>query len=154
MGALLGYLLTWTTYGTWLPGDERGWVDRQRTHGDVTEPPSVTLEAYSRQAMARAPFVMDTPMRIAVEDAIRRRCRDCQWLLHGLAVRTNHVHVVVTAAGQAPAKVMGVLKAAGTKALRNRSDQPCWTASGSKRYLRTPESLAAAARYILNQDHR
>jgi len=24
----LAYFLTWTTYGTWLPGDERGWVRR------------------------------------------------------------------------------------------------------------------------------
>jgi hypothetical protein len=24
----LAYFLTWTTYGTWLPGDERGWVER------------------------------------------------------------------------------------------------------------------------------
>ena len=24
----LAYYLTWTTYGTWLPGDERGWVWR------------------------------------------------------------------------------------------------------------------------------
>ena len=23
----LAYFLTWTTYGSWLPGDERGWVD-------------------------------------------------------------------------------------------------------------------------------
>jgi hypothetical protein len=22
----LAYFLTWTTYGSWLPGDERGWV--------------------------------------------------------------------------------------------------------------------------------
>lgn len=22
----LAFFLTWTTYGTWLPGDERGWV--------------------------------------------------------------------------------------------------------------------------------
>ncbi len=26
MGKMLGYMLTWTTYGTWLQGDERGWV--------------------------------------------------------------------------------------------------------------------------------
>ncbi len=26
----LGYFLTWVTYGTWLPGDERGWVEYQR----------------------------------------------------------------------------------------------------------------------------
>jgi hypothetical protein len=22
----LAYFLTWTTYGSWLPGDQRGWV--------------------------------------------------------------------------------------------------------------------------------
>ncbi len=26
MPEALAYFLTWTTYGTWLPGDERGWV--------------------------------------------------------------------------------------------------------------------------------
>ena len=25
----LAYFLTWPTYGTWLPGDERGWVEYQ-----------------------------------------------------------------------------------------------------------------------------
>ena len=25
LGEPLAYFLTWTTYGTWLPGDERGW---------------------------------------------------------------------------------------------------------------------------------
>ena len=23
----LAYFLTWATYGTWLPGDERGWIE-------------------------------------------------------------------------------------------------------------------------------
>jgi hypothetical protein len=26
----LAYFLTWPTYGTWLPGDERGWVEYRR----------------------------------------------------------------------------------------------------------------------------
>jgi hypothetical protein len=25
----IGYFLTWVTYGTWLPGDARGWVEYQ-----------------------------------------------------------------------------------------------------------------------------
>lgn len=24
----LALFLTWTTYGSWLPGDERGWVEK------------------------------------------------------------------------------------------------------------------------------
>jgi REP element-mobilizing transposase RayT len=26
----IGYFLTWVTYGTWLPGDARGWVEFQK----------------------------------------------------------------------------------------------------------------------------
>ena len=26
----LAYFLTWSTYGTWLPGDERGWIEHER----------------------------------------------------------------------------------------------------------------------------
>ncbi len=26
MAKTLGYMITWTTYGTWLQGDEKGWV--------------------------------------------------------------------------------------------------------------------------------
>ena len=29
MRDLLAFFLTWTTYGSWLPGDERGWVDNR-----------------------------------------------------------------------------------------------------------------------------
>jgi hypothetical protein len=26
MSKIIGYMVTWTTYGSWLPGDERGYV--------------------------------------------------------------------------------------------------------------------------------
>ena len=29
MEETLAYFLTWTTYGSWLPGDERNWVDKR-----------------------------------------------------------------------------------------------------------------------------
>jgi hypothetical protein len=28
----LGYMITWTTYGTWLQGDERGYVKNAKIH--------------------------------------------------------------------------------------------------------------------------
>ncbi len=33
----LAYFLTWSTYGTWLPGDERGWITH--TAGSSQTPP-------------------------------------------------------------------------------------------------------------------
>jgi hypothetical protein len=29
-GDPIGYFLTWVTYGTWLPGDARGWVQLEQ----------------------------------------------------------------------------------------------------------------------------
>src|SRR4029079_19211496 len=42
----LAYFLTWPTYGTWLPGDERGWVKRR--HGFQLPDPVKQLEASAR----------------------------------------------------------------------------------------------------------
>ena len=33
----LGYLITFRTYGTWLPGDERGFVDHARHVHNATQ---------------------------------------------------------------------------------------------------------------------
>jgi hypothetical protein len=41
------YFITWTTYGTWLPGDTRGW--RKTKQGD--QPPQPLLEAWCRNRM-------------------------------------------------------------------------------------------------------
>jgi hypothetical protein len=42
----LAYFITWATYGTWLPGDERGWVEYRR--GWQLPDPSLKVEAAAR----------------------------------------------------------------------------------------------------------
>jgi hypothetical protein len=39
----IGYFLTWVTYGTWLPGDARGWVEYR--HGWQFPDPPREIEA-------------------------------------------------------------------------------------------------------------
>ena len=39
----IGYFLTWVTYGTWLPGDARGWVEYR--HGWQLPDPPREIEA-------------------------------------------------------------------------------------------------------------
>jgi hypothetical protein len=43
----LAYFPTWTTYGAWLPGDERGWVEKP---GHFRAPDAQRQEA-ARQAV-------------------------------------------------------------------------------------------------------
>src|ERR1043166_311132 len=89
----LGYFLTWATYGTWLPGDERGWVEYHQ--GWKSPDPIRKLEAEAR--MAEDACVLDTEQRRLVEKTIEDHCRIRKWKLHAVNCRTNHSHVVVTA---------------------------------------------------------
>jgi hypothetical protein len=42
------YHILWTTYGTWLPGDARGWIKK----GDpYTQDPDPVLEQSARERM-------------------------------------------------------------------------------------------------------
>ena len=47
MGETNTYFITWTTYGTWLPGDRRGW--RKWNAGE--QQPCPLLEAWCRDRM-------------------------------------------------------------------------------------------------------
>ena len=114
----LAYFITFRCYGTWLPGDERGWTDRPVSAHDVplrSHHPG--LHPVAEEAMAESPFVLDGPRRGIVDAAIRDVCAHRGWTLHALNVRTNHVHLVVTA-DSAPEQVMTTLKAWSTRRLR------------------------------------
>ena len=151
----LAYLLTWTTYGTWLHGDVRGSVDRDhRRPGQQFAPPSVNRQHVHLSRLKHAPVRLDDAMRRLVHATIARHCEIRRWDLRALNVRTNHVHVVV-GAGQLPDVVMSQFKAWRTRRLReNRcigeSDDP-WTEGGSTRYLWDEAAARAAVEYVMEQ---
>ena len=67
----LAYFLTWTTYGSWLPGDQRGWVRRP----GVIEEPSPGLERYARQQQIEEKLTLSPIQRQIVEWTIADHCR-------------------------------------------------------------------------------
>ena len=150
----LAYFLTWATYGTWLPGDERGWIEYR--HGWKLPDPIRRLEAESR--MAEDACVLDAEQRRLVEKTIRDHCRIRGWELHEVNCRTNHLHVVVGADGH-PDDVRRQFKAWCTRRLkelqRKRScgtvgsvREDWWAQRGSRRYINDEESLEAAILYV------
>ena len=91
----LAYFITWTTYGAWLPGDERGWLERGSA---VIRPPDPELRAFAESAMMEEPVVLTQAQRELVESVIVKHCNIRKWILHARNVRPNHVHIVVSAA--------------------------------------------------------
>ena len=92
--SVLGYHITWTTYGTWLPGDVRGWV--QWGEWGI-KPPDSERERKAREHMVESAVVLTKDQRAIVELTIIDHCRIRGWTLHAVNARSNHIHLVVTA---------------------------------------------------------
>jgi len=147
----LAYFLTWPTYGTWLPGDERGWVDRG--HGFQAPNPGRKWEAAAR--LTDDDCQLDVQQRHLVEETIAGHCLFRGWTLHAVNCRTNHVHVVVTASAH-PDAVRTQFKAWCTRRLKELdvargvhiSREQWWAERGNKRYINDMASLEAAIQYV------
>jgi REP element-mobilizing transposase RayT len=152
----LAFFLTWTTYGSWLPGDERGWV---KWH-DGFQQPNERIRKAAAAKMVEAEIALDTEQRNIVEQTVTRHCEIRGWYLHAVNCRTNHVHVVVTAANYDPETVRDQFKSWCTRKLKERERQKgCnedvmrqhwWTEGGSQRSIDDEDSLEAAIEYVLD----
>jgi len=154
MGEPTGFLLTWTCYGTWLWGDERGSVDEN--HNAWATPllhTDAKRVAGLRRRMKHQPYHLSEAARQVVKDAIEDHCRRRSWDLLALNVRSNHVHAVVRFAGISPEAMIGDWKSWSTRGLREcglaRRTEPVWTKHGSTRYLWKERDLEPAIRYVL-----
>jgi REP element-mobilizing transposase RayT len=146
---MLAYLLTWTTYGTWLPGDRRTSKDRKRKRPLAPDP---VLERQMRVRMTHPALTLDGAQRRCVREAIEAYCKFKGWHLYALHVRTNHVHAVVGALGDAQ-RAIGGLKARATRLLREAGlvadTQPVWTSEGGDaRKLLDHDSVVGACDYV------
>ena len=148
----IAYFITFRTYGTWLPGDERGFGDRRHKEvGTSRRPADKSREAAARDRMKHQAVVLNDQARTIVEAAIRRRCDEAGWALHALEVRPTHTHALVSSALRA-GQVLSSLKAAATAALHNAdafsAEQPVWSRQGSTKYLWNELQAARVNSYI------
>jgi len=150
----LAYLISFRTYGTWLHGDERGATDR--FHNQYRSPhilPNITWQRYNQATLRAGPLILGPRQRRTIDTAIRETCRIRKWELLALNVRTNHVHVVVSAK-QIPERVLNALKANAIRDLRQSGlwTHPFspWADKGSNRNLWNERSIARAIDYVLN----
>ncbi|MDO8629335.1 MAG: transposase [Phycisphaerales bacterium] len=149
-----GFLITWTCYGTWLYGDERGSVDDDHNaFGTDLLRPDERRVAALRGRLTHPPYRLTQAAREIVTQTIEEHCRRRAWELLALNVRSNHVHVVARFADVAPEVMMGEWKAWSSRRLRQRGqaadDQPVWTRHGSTRYLWSADDLEPAVAYVV-----
>ena len=149
----IGYFLTCATYGTWLPGDSRGWVEYR--HGWQLPDRAREIEAAAK--MTEDACRLSEQQRDAVEKQIAETCRHRGWKLHAVNCRSNHVHIVVSAGSTRPKKIRADLKAWATRCLKQQFDatrENWWAERGSIRFLWDESSLEAAVMYVTEGQDR
>ncbi len=158
------WLLTWTTYGTWLPGDRRGFVCEVRddtnekvlhnTPGTPCDEDMPSLQVYATATMSEDAVWFDHEQAQLVADQLRETAAHRGWWILALAVMANHVHIVVGVPGDPePEKLLADFKSWATRRLKERcpGKERWWTQSGSKRAKKTPEAIRAAVVYVRDQ---
>ena len=146
-GDPIAFFLTISTYGTWLPGDARGWMERRR--GWQLPDPIRELEAKAR--MAEDACVLQPQQRLMVENQLEETCQYRGWVLLAKSCRSNHMHVVVGAHNVTPKKLRSDIKAWCTRRSKERSEtaRDCWwTERGSVRWVYTEEELERVIQYV------
>jgi len=149
----LAYFITFTTYGTWLHDRGQGSVNREHNlPGNPFLPANAKLKSARQGVMSKDPYLLDEPKRAVVLSTLLEVAKHRGWKLWAVHVRTNHIHIVVTA-NPKPEKVMADLKAWASRRLKESfgesPDRTRWTQQGSTKWLNSMEALEASIGYVV-----
>jgi REP element-mobilizing transposase RayT len=150
MSEAIGVLLTFTTYGTHLPGADTSSVSRtHRNWGSPTLAPNPGWRNQAVRLMTEPEFTLDPQDRSLVLNCIIDACAYRAW--HLFCVQRNHVHAILQT--DVPVeRALSYLKARATFVLKphHPDRQRFWTKHGSTRYLWDRTSVISALDYVMN----
>ncbi len=142
MGRTLATMVTMTTYGTWLRGDRRGWVDE-----GVTYPADPILEANDRQRMKHDVFLFVANDLVRIGEALGRALIDrLQQRILALTVQTWHVHFVIGATETEMGEVVKCAKDSARYLLQ--PGRPIWSDGHDKRFCFDQRAVCARVAYV------
>ena len=160
------WFLTWTTYGSWLPGDQRGFVGeavdedgQRRPHNEPHSPsamPSAALAQFSREQLVGPPILLNVSQADALLEQFLETTAYRRWLLVAVGIMRTHLHTVIGVTGDPkPEKILNDLKSYATRRLNQNGSRPVsetwWSRSGSKRKLAGEQDVEAVVEYIHRQ---
>lgn len=144
MAKTVGYLITWTTYGTWLQGDERGFVK----DGDIRKVNPVLNDNNIKKLKQKA-VLLNAEQRVIVREAIIEASRKLKQKIHAVAVCSNHVHIAAEYMDVEIGRIVNIYKNAGRAALKKGGfEGKLWTSGYDKRYCFDEESMQRRIGYV------
>ena len=146
-----------STYGSWLPGDPRGFRTRHhREHvaGDYKSPPPVgayeNFHAANQQALTQAVTTIPPPMRKIIGEALRDRLQKQGGEVLAIACGGQHAHVQVQLSDGDARKPLGYAKQAATSVTHQAGFVgKLWAVRGTLVRIRDRVHQERVYRYIL-----
>ena len=149
MAKTLGYMITFTTYGTWLQGDKRGFVKDGKTYAT-----NQSLADSNKQKLSKNPVRLSKTHRAIAAEAIFEKADRLNQKILALAVCSNHVHIVADYISMPIGKVVSYYKNAAQVALRKADlSGRVWTKGFDKRYCFDEQALKSKIDYV-NSHHK
>jgi len=147
MAKTLAYMVTWTTYGTWLQGDKRGYVK----DGRILKPDE-DLEKANLRNLQKSPVRLTTIQKEIVNQAITDEAKQLGQNILAIAVCQNHIHLVIAYNGTPIESSVKHYKNAALLALRKHGHQGrVWSSGFDKRFCFDEKSLQKRIDYV--NDH-
>ena len=148
MKKTLGYFITWTTYGTWLQGETKGYVKDGHI---LSENPK--LRESNIKDMAKRPIKLNQRQKEIAREAILREAKKYKHKIPAIAVCTNHVHIIIEYCGEPIERIVGRYKNAACIALQKDGlSGKEWTRGYDKRYCFDEKSLKDRIDYVRRHD--
>jgi len=144
MRKTIGYMITFTTYGTWLQGDKRGYTE----DGEELEPNHL-LEEANKQLLTKESVVLTKKQRNMIEEAIYAKAEEIGQKIFALSVCSNHTHIVIDYTTKDLGLIARYYKMAGQTALRKDGfEGRLWAKGFDKRFCFNYGSLKRRINYV------
>jgi REP element-mobilizing transposase RayT len=154
MARMLGYMLIWTTYGSWLQGDNRGYVK----DGKILEK-NDSLRKENIKRLKTGMVQLTHQEQKIVREAILNKAQTLGQKIYSMAVCSNHVHIVAERISESiemvvshyknAARIVSHYKNAARIALRaNGFVGKVWTRGFDKRFCFNRQQLKSRIEYV------
>lgn len=145
---MIAYMITWTTYGSWLQGDKRGYVK----NGQILGGNGNLKSANQNQQKSSSVKLNDTQKQI-VKNSIEREAERVGQKIYALAVCSNHIHLVLHKTNEPIENAVRRYKYSATKSLRHSGLKgDIWTKGFDKRFYFNEYEIEQKIRYVQKHD--
>jgi REP element-mobilizing transposase RayT len=144
MPKLIGYMVTWTTYGTWLQGEKKGYVK----DGEILAGNDKLKSANQNQQKFQT-VKLDSDQKQIVQNAILQEARKIKQKIFAIAVCSNHIHLVAEVSSESIEQIVHRYKRLSSFVLRKADlDGKIWSTGFDKRFCFTDKDIEQKIQYV------